>query len=61
VGKCQARLTLQDDGRYVMYGDHNHEDEEEEIKKMAVENACKDRVALDNGRPKLIFETIRAE
>jgi hypothetical protein len=44
-----------------MYGDHNHEDEEEEIKKMAVENACKDRVALDNGRPKLIFETIRAE
>jgi hypothetical protein len=28
-----------------MYEDHNHEDEEEEIKKMAVENACKDRVA----------------
>jgi hypothetical protein len=45
----------------VINGDHNHEDEEEEIKKMALENACKDRVALDNGRPKLIFESVRVE
>lgn len=45
--------------RFFCRGHHNHENEEDEVGRIAVENECKRRAAAQPERPRLIFEQAR--
>lgn len=45
----------------MVTGRHNHENEEQEIAKIAFESDCKMQAAEEPGRPKRIFERVRRE
>ena len=44
---------------YYSMGHHNHDDEFEDVQKMACLSECKTRAGEQPGRPKRIFEEVR--
>ena len=49
------------DNRFFCSGEHNHLNEEEELKRIAFEAKCKSLAATEPGRPKHLFEAARRE